>query len=79
MQVVQKSKNLTQVLDAQKATIQTVEGPPELVVRLCEFGFTAGETVRVLGRALFGGPMYVEVRGAVMALRAEEAMCLKVQ
>ncbi len=72
-------KSLTQVLDAQKTTILKLEGPEGLILRLSEFGFTEGETVRVIGRALFGGPLYVEVRGAVLALRREEGACLKVQ
>ncbi len=79
MKIPDVPRNLTHVLDAQKAIISKLEGPSGLVVRLCEFGFTEGESVRVLGRALFGGPIYVEVRGAIMALRKEEAACLKVQ
>lgn len=72
-------RNLTQVLDAQKVIIDHIDGPTSLTVRLVEFGFTEGEPVRVLGRALFGSPLYVEIRGAVMALRDEEAKCLQVK
>lgn len=70
---------LTQALVAQKVTISRLLGPEALTLRLTEFGFTPGESIRVIGKALFGSPLYVEVRGAVMALRREEAQCLQVR
>ncbi len=57
-------------------TLHAIEGPPVVVERLYEIGFLPGETIRVLGRAPFGGPWIVEVRGVTVALRQSEAECL---
>lgn len=58
--------------------IRSVNGPEHLVVRLLELGFTKGVQTRVVGRALFGSPVFVEVRGAVLALRENEAECIQI-
>lgn len=55
-----------------------MNGPEHLVVRLLELGFTKGVQTRVIGRALFGSPVFVEVRGAVLALRENEAECIQI-
>ncbi len=51
-------------------------GDAVLVSRLREMGFNRGETVQVTGSAPFGEPLLVELRGAVVALRKEEAACV---
>lgn len=59
------------------AQINAIEGDAVVVSRLREIGFIRGETVQVRGRAPFGEPIIVEIRGAVVALRKEEAACVK--
>lgn len=56
--------------------IVKLAGEGVLVSRLRELGFIRGETVRVVGRAPFGEPLIVEIRGATVALRKEEAECV---
>jgi ferrous iron transport protein A len=58
--------------------ITGLEGDPILVSRLREMGFNRGETVELTGRAPFGEPLLISIRGAVVALRKEEAACVKV-
>ncbi len=60
------------------ARITGLEGDAVLVARLREIGFIRGEEVRVRGRAPFGDPLIVEIRGTVIALRWEEAACIKI-
>jgi ferrous iron transport protein A len=57
-------------------TITGLRGEKVLVARLMELGFVRGETVRFLGCAPFGEPFLVEIRGATVALRKEEAECV---
>lgn len=57
--------------------IQGIEGDPKVVERLCEIGFVPGEQVTFVRRVIFGGPLVLEVRGTPIALRHEEASCLK--
>ena len=73
-----KSISLNLVSDDQLRPIYDLDGTAELVVRLMELGFTPGQEIRLTGRALFGSPVYVEVRGAVLALRKNEAECIRV-
>lgn len=56
--------------------IANLSGDAVLVARLRELGFIAGAEVKVLGRAPFGDPILVEVRGATVALRKAEARCV---
>ena len=51
----------------------------ELVLRLSELGFLAGEAVEVVAKAAFGGPLAVRVGSATFALRRSEAAAIRVQ
>ncbi len=59
------------------AAIQDLQGDPVVVSRLREIGFVRGESVVVRGRAPFGDPILVEIRGAIIALRKGEAACVR--
>ena len=56
--------------------IHALNGPSFYVERLRELGFIAGEKICVLGRAPFGEPLFIEIRGATIALRRAEASCI---
>lgn len=57
------------------AACQCADGKCDPVVgRLLELGFIEGSEIEVIHRAPFGGdPIAVHVRGAILALRIEEA------
>jgi len=57
-------------------TIANLAGDPVLVARLRELGFIVGADVKVVGRAPFGEPVLVEIRGSTVALRKAEARCV---
>ncbi len=61
----------------QPALIRDLQGDPVVVSRLREIGFVRGEEVIARGRAPFGEPILVELRGAMIALRKGEAACVK--
>lgn len=50
-----------------------VAGEDRLAIRLLEMGLTPGALVRVLGRAPFGDPVELEVRGYRLSIRRAEA------
>jgi ferrous iron transport protein A len=58
-------------------TILGLHGDDTIVARLRELGFVPGEVVQLFGRAPFGDPLFVGIRGAVIALREEEAACIR--
>lgn len=47
-------------------------------LRLMELGFTPGEHVTLVARSPFKDPMAVSVRGTIIALRNNEAECIKI-
>lgn len=61
-----------------ECTLKGIEGPTLLVERLYEIGFLPGETLRLRGKVPFGGPWLIEVRGTTVALRENEAECLRI-
>jgi ferrous iron transport protein A len=50
-----------------------VIGDDRVGIRLLEMGLTPGASVRVLGRAPFGDPLELEVRGYRLSIRRAEA------
>lgn len=59
--------------------VGTESSSPELVERFLEMGLLEGSIVEVLHEAPFGGdPFAVRVRGALVALRRQEANAIEV-
>lgn len=50
-----------------------VAGSDAVAIRLLEMGLTPGSVVRVVGRAPFGDPLELEVRGYRLSIRRAEA------
>jgi ferrous iron transport protein A len=50
-----------------------VAGEDRVAIRLLEMGLTPGAMVRILGRAPFGDPVELEVRGYRLSIRRAEA------
>jgi ferrous iron transport protein A len=67
---------LAEISKKTERVIKKLEGDEILVARLRELGFIRGESVLVVGRAPFGEPILVEIHGATIALRKEEAKCV---
>jgi ferrous iron transport protein A len=59
-----------------EAPIRDLTGDVVVTARLRELGFIRGEPVRIAGRAPFGEPILVEIRGTTVALRKSEAQCV---
>lgn len=53
--------------------VADVAGNDRVAIRLLEMGLTPGATVRVLGRAPFGDPLELEIRGYRLSIRRAEA------
>ena len=55
------------------ARVLDVGGDDAVPIRLLEMGLTPGVAVRVLGRAPFGDPLELELRGYRLSIRRAEA------
>ncbi len=69
-------KTLANLESESEVAVLRLKGDTRLVSRLRELGFIVGEKVRIVGRAPFGEPILVEIRGATVALRESEARCV---
>ncbi len=69
---------LADVPIGQTATVREVEGYDDVAVRLLEMGLTPGVEVKVIGAALLGDPVELEVRGYRLSLRKSEARRVQV-
>ena len=70
--------DLSKLAVHETAQVRALLGPEQLVNRLRELGFVAGEQVTLVNRILWSEPLFVEVRGQTFALRIEEAKCIQI-
>jgi len=59
---------LTEIKDGQTGILVSVHGGKILEKRLADLGLTTGTEIKVLGRALFSGPVQVEVCGSTLVI-----------
>ncbi len=69
---------LSDLLPGEAAFIYSISACP-LRERLYDLGFTASGRVECVAKAPLGGPCAYLIRGAVIALRREDARFVKVQ
>jgi Fe2+ transport system protein FeoA len=69
-------KTVADLKEGEEAVIVRVNGRGALRIRLVEMGLVRGARVRRLGDAPLGDSLEVRVRGALLALRREEAKAI---
>ncbi len=47
--------------------------------RIIEIGFTPGQEIELLSTSFFNDPLAFAIRGTVIAIRKNEADCIKIQ
>lgn len=78
--MTEKKTLLGQLKKGVRAMITRTGGPDEMRRRLLEMGLLEGSTVEIIHEAPFGkDPIAVRVRGALLALRRNEANHIEVQ
>jgi len=53
--------------------VQDVAGGDAVAIRLLEMGVTPGVEIRLVGKAPFGDPLELELRGYRLSIRRQEA------
>lgn len=66
-------KTLADVAVGHSATVVEVIGDDSIAVRLMEMGLTDGESIKLIGKAPFGDPLEIQVRGYRLSVRSAEA------
>jgi ferrous iron transport protein A len=68
------STSLDAIAAGDTARVIDIDGDDAVAIRLLEMGLTPGVAVRVLGRAPFGDPLELELRGYRLSIRRAEAV-----
>ena len=77
--VIGGNRSLSELKAGERAVVAAVPEGTGITRRLCDLGFTSGETVRCVGVSPLGDPKAFMVRGAVIALRSEDAGLIAVR
>jgi Fe2+ transport system protein FeoA len=62
----------------ESAVLRELVGSDIFVARLRELGFIPGVTIYIKNRVLFGDPILIDLSHITVALRREEAKCLRI-
>lgn len=65
--------SLDEVSVGSTVRVQDVAGGDAVAIRLLEMGVTPGVEVRLVGKAPFGDPLELELRGYRLSIRRQEA------
>jgi ferrous iron transport protein A len=69
---------LSEVAVGAKGRVEAIDGDDEIAVRLMEMGLLPGVEVTLVGTALWGDPLELELRGYRLSLRKSEAARVRV-
>jgi ferrous iron transport protein A len=75
---IAQEPTLNRLVPGQCGTILALDAAEELHQRLVALGLGIGNSVRLLRRARFGGPLHVRVGCTELMLRVREAACIRI-
>ena len=70
---------LSELRPGDSAEVLSIDGPPNLVQRLYEFGLLEGETIELLAVAPLGDPIEIRLGNTRLTLRKAEAARIAVR
>ncbi len=73
-----RSVTLDELAPGQRATVEQIDGPPDLTQRLAELGLFEGETLELVAFALLGDPLEIRLGNTRLSLRKREAKSVRV-
>ncbi|MEO6694476.1 MAG: FeoA domain-containing protein [Ignavibacteria bacterium] len=62
----------------EKAIILDVDNSHPSSHRIMEIGFTPGQEIELVNRSVFNDPIALSIRGTIIAIRRNEATCIKI-
>lgn len=72
------TRNLATLQEGQSAQVASLLNTGSIKRRLQDLGLVEGTQVRCIQKSPYGDPVAYSIRGAVIALRAEDAQCILV-
>jgi ferrous iron transport protein A len=71
-------KTASQLKFGEKVIIDSIDENHPSSRRIIEIGFTPGQEIQLVNKSIFNDPLAFSVRGTVIAIRKNEAECIKV-
>lgn len=62
----------------EKVTIKEIDLTHPSSRRILEIGFTPGQEIQLINKSFFNDPLAFSIRGTLIAIRRNEADCIKV-
>jgi len=72
-------KTLNDLKVGQRTRVVKIHDSSKNAQRLIDLGFTEGSVVRIIARAVLGGPIAVRLGSDTFAIRVEEAQLIEVR
>jgi Fe2+ transport system protein FeoA len=72
-------RTASQLKFGEKVIIKNIDTSHPSSRRILEIGFTPGQEIELINSSMFNDPMAFSVRGTLIALRRNEADCIKVE
>ena len=71
-------KTASQLQYGEKVKIDEIDDQHPSSRRIIEIGFTPGQEIELINKSVFNDPLAFSVRGTIIAIRKNEADCIKV-
>lgn len=71
-------KKASDLVFGEKVTIKEIDLTHPSSRRILEIGFTPGQEIELINTSFFNDPLAFSVRGTLIAIRKNEADCIKV-
>ncbi len=71
-------KTAAELKFGEKGIIDNIDGSHPSSRRILEVGFTPGQEIQLINTSAFNDPVAFIVRGSIIAIRKEEATCIKI-
>lgn len=72
-------KSASQLKFGEKVIIRNIDSSHPSSRRILEIGFTPGQEIELINSSIFNDPLAFSIRGTVIALRKNDAACIKVE
>ncbi|MBN8704799.1 MAG: ferrous iron transport protein A [Bacteroidetes bacterium] len=72
------TRSLDQLIIGESAIIRSLDPDSSSSLKLMELGFTPGQEVTVISKALLQDPIAIALRGTIIAIRRREASCIRI-
>jgi ferrous iron transport protein A len=71
-------KTASQLKYGERVIIDSIDEKHPSSRRIIEIGFTPGQEIQLVNKSIFNDPLAFSVRGTVIAIRKNEAECIRV-